>query len=108
MPHDGKHKGIKERWKGRRQSTNVVVLPNDPIKRIIQHEASYTGGESPFDNPKPSPYDRGKTGPEITQKQKDNARVRKELNDLDRAGRNPVPSPRPYNIQVTPGKWTTK
>ncbi len=98
------------KWKGRRQSSNVEVIPDDPIKRIIQQEGKYTGGTVPFDLPpyKESPYDRTTTGPIPNDKAKANARVRKELGDRDRAGKNPIPTPRPMNIQVTPGKWTTK
>lgn len=98
------------KWKGRRQSTNVIDN-RDEISALIQNDKTrYTGGVIPKDAPKMTKKDKE----EIHK----NAKVRRTLNELDEAGKTPIPTPKPsqkrervkspINAQVTPGKWTTK
>ena len=102
------------KWKGRRQSKNIEIIPPDPIARIIQKETKYTGGVSPMDLPseKPSPMDRKPKRPHLTEDQKASLDIKKKLGDLNRSGKNPIPTPNPrrkvQQIQVTPGEWKTK
>jgi len=77
------------KWKGRRQSKNVV----DDTEAIT----IIPGGTELMDG---SRYD--------IRDDKPRNKVARELRHLGTRGKIPVPTPRPKNIQVTPGKWKSK
>lgn len=83
------------KWKGGRQSKNVVDKTNDP-PLILPKDTLMVDGKL-YD---PETMDNKRT------------RVARKFKEIDESGRIPTPTPKPQNkitsTQVTPGKWKSK
>ena len=93
------------KWKGRRESKNVVdQRDDDAIRTIIKNSTvEYDGGASPTPKRKNVEFDPN---------DKEEMEVVKELGRHNKDKTTPTPTPRPsqktsriQKIQVTPGEW---